>query len=1164
VTLIYWNVYGWTRTNEFVRKGVILNFGADIVCLGETHLKGTDEIYVDGYKFVGNNRKLTHVNAIRGSGGVAFLIREIFLTNYNYTVVDKNRNDILAIKFVEKHGSFSFLIINGYLPPENSVWGRDATGFMSHILNIVYSNSDCNMVFFVGDVNARLGELSDYIDGVDHLPCRKILDFCKNSHGDAFIDLLLESKLCVLNGRLTADLDNYTSVSPKGSSVVDYIAVNHEAFDKCKQFQVHLAREAMTNANVLHNKVPDHSILELVFNAECFLAHGQTVDTNTDQVVNDNNLPRYRVKAEKVADLFNTDSSRLALIDCIENIEGFRANQEYVDQMYERFCNTYYSEMERIFGKYTCAGKYKKKLNRFAKPFWNQDLTNLWRKAREAENNFLKLPQGSRLRSILRSQYYEAQKIFDSVYSKAKRKYQREKLIEIENINVKNPHEFWKAIKKLGPKKKSDIPIETYDDLGNVITEQEQVLHTWSKQFHELYKGYNKNDFDENFYETLLNETAEMEASSEVYDENENNEWFNRSIDYEEVKKVVDRAKLAKASGIDCLPNEIFKQSDSVHLLWVLFCKIFSNDLIPSAWRLSLIKPIPKNSHIDPRCPLQYRGIALLSNVYKLYSNVLNYRIVSHIEANVLHEEQNGFRAHRSCVDHLFTLTSIIRARQSQGESTFVAYLDAEKAFDRIDHNILFNKMLKAGIKGKVYKSIKTIYGNSKCSVKVNDLLTEWFETTSGVRQGDTLSPTLFSIFVNDLIMEINSAKTGIDIGDKHVSILVYADDIALISKSENDLQKALDTVYRWSTQNMIKFNKSKSNVVHYRKKGQGKTQFTFRLGDATLSLESYYKYLGLYLDEYLNYNVTAKFLGSAGNRALGAVINKFKVFNGLGYQTFTKLFEIGVCPILEYGAEIWGFKKCKEIDMIQNKAARIYLGVHRFAPLPALYGDLGWTSCENRRKLEMFRYWNRLVQMENTRLPRVVFDWMRERAGNSWIQEIKELFKDINMIDIFNNLGEVNLTDIAEKLQGNAQDVWLENIRSMPKLRTYKVFKNVYESEPYVISFMNREKRSYLAQLRSGILPLQVEVGRWQGVPVDERKCTVCRLGFVEDECHFLFECNEYHEERKDLYANVNDNFENIPNSEKLKILMSKEYVKLFSNFLYTIYKKRQKILFN
>ncbi len=75
-----------------------------------------------------------------------------------------------------------------------------------------------------------------------------------------------------------------------------------------------------------------------------------------------------------------------------------------------------------------------------------------------------------------------------------------------------------------------------------------------------------------------------------------------------------------------------------------------------------------------------------------------------------------------------------------------------------------------------------------------------------------------------------------------------------------------------------------------------------------------------------------------------------------------------------------------------------------------------------------------------------------------------------------------------------------------MPKLRTYIKFKNVFEGEPYVLSFMSRQHRSYLAQLRNGILPLQLVVGRWINKAVEELLCLICNNGTVEDEEHFLF----------------------------------------------------------
>ncbi len=89
-----------------------------------------------------------------------------------------------------------------------------------------------------------------------------------------------------------------------------------------------------------------------------------------------------------------------------------------------------------------------------------------------------------------------------------------------------------------------------------------------------------------------------------------------------------------------------------------------------------------------------------------------------------------------------------------------------------------------------------------------------------------------------------------------------------------------------------------------------------------------------------------------------------------------------------------------------------------------------------------------------------------------------------------------------------------------MPKLRTYAKFMKRFEVDPYILSFMNHKRGSYLAQFRSGILPLEIEVGRWANKNVEERLCLVCNEGLVKDELHFIFHCNYYNPKRCDLFC--------------------------------------------
>ena len=161
-------------------------------------------------------------------------------------------------------------------------------------------------------------------------------------------------------------------------------------------------------------------------------------------------------------------------------------------------------------------------------------------------------------------------------------------------------------------------------------------------------------------------------------------------------------------------------------------------------------------------------------------------------------DEQNGFRKGRSCEDHLFVMTSIIRNRCNVKLDTFAAFIDLRKAFDLVHRDLMLYKMQQNGIDGKFYFITKSLYCDTQACVQLNDLKTEWFNTQLGVRQGDNMSPTLFSIYINDLIVELKNMKCGININGENVCSLLYADDIVLLSENEKNLQEILNYVYNW------------------------------------------------------------------------------------------------------------------------------------------------------------------------------------------------------------------------------------------------------------------------------------------------------------------------------------------------------------------------------
>jgi hypothetical protein len=243
--------------------------------------------------------------------------------------------------------------------------------------------------------------------------------------------------------------------------------------------------------------------------------------------------------------------------------------------------------------------------------------------------------------------------------------------------------------------------------------------------------------------------------------------FITTSINFEfslkEVSDAINRSKLGK-SYLE-VPNEALKNEAAKKLLHKFFNICFLNGLSPMDWNFSDIKPIPKKDK-DPRDPLNNRCITIMCCVAKIYSTLLNTRIQKFLDDNsILVDEQNGFRASRSCIDHIFSLVTVLRNRKSQGKSTFISFIDFKKAFDSVDRTLLLFKLSKIGISGHMYWAISSLFKNPMSRVVLNDVSTDWFSCPIGVKQGDTISPTLFAIYINDLAGELNQSGLGIDVG---------------------------------------------------------------------------------------------------------------------------------------------------------------------------------------------------------------------------------------------------------------------------------------------------------------------------------------------------------------------------------------------------------------
>ena len=193
-----------------------------------------------------------------------------------------------------------------------------------------------------------------------------------------------------------------------------------------------------------------------------------------------------------------------------------------------------------------------------------------------------------------------------------------------------------------------------------------------------------------------------------------------------------------------------------------------------------------------------YRGITLLSTLGKLFTRILNNWLICWAEDySVYIEAQVGFRESMSTTDHIFSLHGIITHYLNNNKRLFCAFIDFSKAFDYIVRDNLWFKLIKLGIRGKILNIIMSMYENVKSRVKFNNAKGEKFVRYTGVRQGECLSPFLFSMFVNDLEQEMISKDiAGLDLDYFKLFLLMYADDIVLFSETDEGLKNGLNCMY--------------------------------------------------------------------------------------------------------------------------------------------------------------------------------------------------------------------------------------------------------------------------------------------------------------------------------------------------------------------------------
>ncbi len=294
----------------------------------------------------------------------------------------------------------------------------------------------------------------------------------------------------------------------------------------------------------------------------------------------------------------------------------------------------------------------------------------------------------------------------------------------------------------------------------------------------------------------------------------------------------------------------------------------------------------------------------------KILCSLLNERVQTHCsEHGLISKNQIGFQKNSRTSDHLLTLKTLVKKYVTVGkEKLYVCFVDFQKAFDSVWHKGLFHRLQKVGINGNSLNLIKDLYKKTKCAVKVDNRITEFFKYSKGVRQGCPLSSVLFNLYVNDIFDVINKhSSSDIYLNENNkINALMYADDLVMISRTKEGLQRQIDSLHEYCQTWKLAINIKKTKSIVFNR-GNNLIKTTFNVGGTPIENVKSFTYLGFTISaKNCSFQNTIDDLSVKANRAIFAIKKRVKL-SKLPIKLAIKVFRSQLVPILLYGSEVWG-----------------------------------------------------------------------------------------------------------------------------------------------------------------------------------------------------------------------------------------------------------------
>ena len=414
------------------------------------------------------------------------------------------------------------------------------------------------------------------------------------------------------------------------------------------------------------------------------------------------------------------------------------------------------------------------------------------------------------------------------------------------------------------------------------------------------------------------------------------------------------------------------------------------------------------------------------------------------------------------------------------------------------------------------------MYNNDSICIKINGCASEEFKTSKGVRQGCILSPLLFNIFMSDLPRKLNQdCSVTIDM-NKKINCLLWADDIILLSETEQGLRNLLTDLELYCRENGLSVNIDKTKCMIFNKTGRLIRRNFYLDGNKLENVRSY-KYLGLYFTPSGEIKTA---LDDLRSRALKAYM-KLKATLGNGFRSYVNdtvmLFDSLIKPILLYSSDFWGCLKLPLNNPIENlhmQFCKNVLGVQRCTTNNGVLLEIGREPIILNAQKAMVKNWERIRNREANNLLLSSYK-NAEDLNLEWIKRINSCLTEKGMQN-FTLENRPFTKNVHKFFFERGKDIFYQGaFTSMSsctsKLRTYHLFKTSPGQEPYLKLIQNENYRTHLSKFRLSNHKLRIETGRHKKLPILARMCPTCP-GEVEDEVHFLVKCNLYSELRSPL----------------------------------------------